>query len=110
MGSYYGAYSDFKDIDLQLDQVQEDTLYGELVYDRSFFTGRGLFTAGASYRRKDIDNAPDWDFFLPDFLGPDNEVFAPKPDTDDYTTNLGSLFGQYRQKIANFDLWAGLRY
>jgi outer membrane receptor protein involved in Fe transport len=96
-------------IDETLEQT-ERTYYGELIYDRSFFTGRGLFTGGVSYRHKKVDNAPVWSSYLPDFLGPDNEDFLPLVATEDYQSRLWSAFGQYTHRFGDIDLMLGLRY
>jgi outer membrane receptor protein involved in Fe transport len=83
--------------------------YAEMIYDREILAGRGLLTGGVSYREKDIQNAPIWDDYLPDFLGPDNDAFLPQIIYRDYRTELWSLFAQYNQKIGNLNLAAGFR-
>ena len=70
-GSYSWLNPEYEIIDKTLKQ-KERTAYGEIIYDRSFLSGRGLFTGGLSYRNKEIDNAPIWGGYLPDYLGPDN--------------------------------------
>ena len=110
---FTGAYSrlspEYEIIDHPLEQ-KERTVYGEVIYDRSFMSGRGLFTGGVSYRDKRIQDAPIWDGYLPDYLGPDNENLVPGLTEEDYNDDLWSVFGQYNQKVGNFDLWAGLRH
>ncbi len=88
---------------------RERTLYGELIYDRSLWTGQGLFTGGVSYRSKEISNAPIWDKYLPSFLSPENELFLPQPMLEDYSTRLWSLFGQYTHKFKEVDFVFGAR-
>ena len=107
-GSYTWLNPEYDIIDLTLEQ-KERTSYGELIYDRSFRSGHGLFTGGLSYRRKYIEDAPIWNSYLPDYLGPENPFFLPLVREVDYDTSLWSAFGQYTQKIDNFDLWIGLR-
>ncbi|MDD5724472.1 MAG: TonB-dependent receptor, partial [Syntrophales bacterium] len=107
-GSYSWINPEYETIDITFKQ-RERTTYGEIIYDRSFLAGRSLFTGGASYRKKDIHDAPIWDSYLPDYLGSDNETFLPRISEEDYNTRLLSLFCQYDHKIGNVDLWVGLR-
>lgn len=108
MGFYSGLNPEYEIIDLTLEQ-KERTLYGEIIYDRSFLSGRGLFTAGLSYRERDIEDAPIWDGYLPEYLEPENESFLPIITEADYDARLRSLFGQYSHKIGDLDLWLGIR-
>jgi outer membrane cobalamin receptor len=107
-GSYSWLNPEYEIIDLTLKQ-KERTSYGEIIYDRSFLSGRGLFTAGLSYRERHIEDAPIWDGYLPEYLGPENESFLPIITEADYDTRLRSLFGQYTHKIGDLDLWLGVR-
>ncbi len=107
-GSYSLLTPQYEIIDTSLEQ-KEKTVYGEIIYDRSFLAGRGLFTGGFSYRDKHIEDAPIWDGYLPDYLGENNFNLVPGITEKDYSSGLWSVFGQYNQKIGNFDLWAGLR-
>lgn len=107
-GSYSSLSPEYRIIDKTLNQ-KERTAYGELIYDRSFWSGRGLFTGGFSYRNREIDHAPVWDGYLPDYLGPENRNLLPGVSEKDYKTRLWSLFGQYNQKVGNVDLSVGLR-
>jgi outer membrane receptor for ferrienterochelin and colicin len=88
---------------------KERTAYGELIYDRSFLSGRSLFTGGLSYRNKEIEDAPIWNGYLPVYLGPENRKLLPGITEKDYNTRLWSVFGQYNQKVGNVDLSVGLR-
>jgi outer membrane receptor protein involved in Fe transport len=107
-GSYSWLNPEYEIIDLTLKQ-KERTSYGEIIYDRSFLTGRGLFTGGLSYRERHIEDAPIWDGYLPEYLGPENKSFLPIITEVDYDARLRSLFGQYTHKIGNVDLWLGVR-
>ncbi len=107
-GSYSWLNPEYEIIDRTLKQ-KERTAYGELIYDRSFLSGRGLFTGGLSYRNKAITDAPIWDGYLPGYLGPDNRNLLPGITTKDYNAALWSLFGQYSHKVGSVDLWMGLR-
>jgi len=107
-GSYSWLNPEYEIIDSTFEQ-KERTSYGEIIYDRSFLAGRGLFTGGLSYRKKRIRNALIWESYLPDYLGPKNEYFLPRVDEEDYNTRLWSVFGQYTQKVGDIDFWLGLR-
>jgi hypothetical protein len=108
-GSYTSLNPEYEIIDKTLKQ-QERTAYGELIYDRSFLSGRGLFTGGLSYRNREIDNAPIWGGRLPDYLGSNNSYnIVPPLAEKDYNAGLWSVFGQYSQKVGNIDLSVGLR-
>ena len=91
-------------------KVMEKTTYGELIYDRSFFTGKGLFTGGLSLRRKDIDDATIWQSYMPDFLGPENQYLFPMFSKLNYRDDLVSGFGQYTYQADNTKFWLGIRY
>jgi outer membrane receptor protein involved in Fe transport len=108
-GYYSSIDSKYRVIDLSF-SPREQTAYGELIYDRDFLSGRGVLTTGAAYRNKRINNAPIWDSYLPDFLGPDNTTFLPGITKQDYRTELWSLFSQYTHKIGRADVSAGIRY
>ena len=107
-GSYSWLNPEYEIIDLTLKQ-KERTSYYEIIYDRSFLSGRGLFTAGLSYRERHIEDAPIWDGYLPEYLEPENESFVPIITEVDYDARLRSLFGQYTHKIGDVDLWLGVR-
>lgn len=107
-GYYHYLNSEYEIIDLTL-KPKECTSYGEIIYNRSFLSGRGLFTGGTSYREKHVKNAPIWESYLPDYLGTGNEKLLPGITKKEYHTSLWSLFGQYNHKIGDVDLWLGLR-
>ena len=107
-GSYSWLNPEYEIIDLTLEQ-KERTSYGEIIYDRSFLTGRGLFTAGLSYRERHIEDATIWGSYVVDYLGSENENFLPLFTEVDYDARLRSLFGQYTHKIGDVDLWLGVR-
>jgi outer membrane receptor for ferrienterochelin and colicin len=106
---YYSYFDpEFEIIERTFDQ-NEDTVYGELIYDRSFLAGRGLFTGGGSFRKKDIEDALVWEDYLPELLGSENEDFLPRIREEDYDSELWSVFGQYTHKFGDMDIWFGLR-
>lgn len=107
-GSYSSLNPEYEIIDKTLKQ-KERTAYGEIIYDRSFLSGKGLFTGGLSYRNKEIGDAPIWNGYLPDYLGPENRNLLPGVTAKDYNASLWSVFGQYNQKVGNVDLLVGLR-
>lgn len=108
-GSYRWVNPEYEIIDRTVQQ-RENTAYAELVVDKAFWAGTGLFTGGVSYRDNRIDNAPIWDGYLPDYLNPENDDLAPQLEQVDYDTQLASVFGQYIHKLGTLDLMAGLRY
>ncbi|MHB8773160.1 MAG: TonB-dependent receptor plug domain-containing protein [Syntrophales bacterium] len=108
-GTYSWLNPEYEIIDKTLKQ-KERTAYGEIIYDRSFLSGRGLLTGGLSYRDKAISDAPIWGGYLPGFLGSENKNTVPLLNLRNYTTRLWSVFGQYSHKIDTVDLWVGLRH
>jgi len=108
-GYYSEIDSENEVIDLEFDPSEYST-YGELIYDHDFMSGKGLLTAGGAYRKKNVSDAPIWDSYLPDYLGPDNTTFLPSITEEDYDTELWSLFGQYSHKIGKTDISFGLRH
>ncbi|HOP48311.1 MAG TPA: TonB-dependent receptor [Desulfobacteraceae bacterium] len=107
-GSYMWLNPEYDIIDRTFDQ-KERTAYGEIIYDRSFFSGQGLLTGGMSYRKKHVDDAPIWKSYFPDYLTQESTSFLPLVIEEDYKTGLWSLFGQYTHKFGDFDLLFGLR-
>lgn len=88
----------------------EYTYYAELIYDRRFLSGRGLLTGGISYRNRRVEDAPVWDSYLPQYLGPENTTFLPGVRRIDYENTLRSVFAQYSQKFGKIDLFFGGRF
>ncbi|MBF0224782.1 MAG: TonB-dependent receptor [Desulfobacterales bacterium] len=109
MGVYSWLNPEYEIIDTKLKQ-KENTSYVEIIYDRTSFSGIGLFTCGISFREKRIKDAPIWDSYLPDYLVKENKSFLPTIAKEDYNTQLISFFSQYNHKIGNFDLLLGGRY
>ncbi len=95
-------------IDRTFDQ-SENSLYGELIYDRSFFTGKGMFTGGMAYRNTDVQNAPLWKSYFPGYVAQKTTTLLPLYTLQSYRARLWSLFGQYTHKIGAFDFLLGLR-
>lgn len=108
-GSYSWIEMDTETIDREISQ-SESSRFAELILDRGVFAGSGLLTAGISYRQKDISDAPVWDGYLPDFLGPDNIFFVPGLTLRDYDTELNSVFAQYMLRFGKWVAVAGARY
>ena len=89
---------------------KERSVFGELIYDSSLFTSKGLVTLGASWRKDSYNDIPVWKSFFPDYFDPDNVYFLPIVEKKDYDNRLFSTFGQYRHKLENIELWTGVRY
>ncbi|MFH1155021.1 MAG: TonB-dependent receptor [Pseudomonadota bacterium] len=96
-------------IDIPLD-YSEDTYFLEALLDSSCFNCAGLFTIGASFRKKEISGVPVWQSYLPDFIGPGNTTLLPIIDNQDISESLSSLFSQYRHSFGRLDLSAGIRF
>ncbi len=96
-------------IDTEFSQ-KERSLFGELIYDRSFFTSKGVATAGISGRKDKFDNVPVWGSFYPDYFDSRNLYFLPIVEKKDYDNRLLSVFGQYRHKFKNIEFWTGIRH
>jgi outer membrane receptor protein involved in Fe transport len=101
--------------DINLDIIDKDfnqseqSVYGELIYDHSLFKENGLLTAGASWRKTFFKDVLVWKSFIPDYLDETNIDYLPPFKIEDYENRLISVFGQYRHKFTNFEIWAGLR-
>ena len=108
-GYYSKTDIEYEVIDFSLDQ-EEESFYTEIIYDKTIMSGRGLFTGGLSYRKKHVKDVPVWNSYLPDDLGPDNEVFLPSVEEESYNTDLNSFFAQYTHKFGEFDFIAGARH
>lgn len=110
---FLGSYTYLRPAQQIIDETfrqREKTVYGELIYDRSFMAGKGLLTGGTSFRHKRIEDAPVWESSLPDLLPPENEVFLPFYSMQSYDTRLWSGFAQYLHKFGDLDVWLGLRF
>lgn len=108
-GYLSGIRQDHSIIDTTLDQ-EESSIFGEIIYDRSFFLSRGLLTLGTSLRRDEYNRIPVWDGFFPSFLTEDNLYFLPEIKEMDLSNDLYSVFGQYRHEFNRVEIWAGARY
>ena len=100
---------DYEIIDTEFSR-KEQSLFGELIYDRSFFTSKGLVTLGTSWRKDKFDNILVWESFFPDYFTPENPDILPIVENNDYDNRLVSTFGQYRHKFKNIEFWTGIRY
>ena len=107
-GYYRWQNSEYEIIDRTLEQ-QEGSLYGELIYDRTFFAGKGVFTGGMAYRKTDVNDAAVWRSYFPDYVAAQKGNLLPLYSLEDFNTQLWSLFGQYTHKIGDFDFLVGLR-
>ncbi len=109
---FTGYYTDY---DLDLDIIDkafdqsEQSLYGELIYDQSLFTGDGLLTTGVSWRENKFSDTLVWKSFMPNYLEENESNWLPIFETKDYENRLGSVFGQYRHRFSSLELWAGVR-
>ena len=56
-----------------------------------------------------MDDAPIWQSYFPDYLGPDNVAFLPDLKFEDLEHSLASFFCQYLHKTSSWDLVAGIR-
>ncbi len=92
-------------VDREFDQ-KEYSWFGEIIYDRLFFSSNALLTVGTSIREDHFDDILVWDTFFPGFFVPTNESFLPQFSQNDYRNTLLSVFSQYRHKVDNIDFWA----
>lgn len=109
MGFYSRLRYDHEVIDSDTSQ-KENTVYGEMIYDRSMFSGTGIFTGGVSYRDKRVHDAPVWKGYLPGYLESDNTLFFPIVLSESYDSGLWSVFGQFTKTIGHVDFFAGARH
>jgi len=107
-GYYNWMNVEYEIIDRSFDQ-EEKSFYGELLYDHSFFAGKGVFTGGVAYRKTDVRNAPVWESYFPDYVAQEKTTFLPIYTLEDYDDRLWSLFGQYTHRLGDFDFSVGLR-
>ncbi|MCG8638259.1 MAG: TonB-dependent receptor plug domain-containing protein [Desulfobacterales bacterium] len=117
---FTGYYSDTGLDETIIDRTfhqKEYSAYGELIYERSLFAADALLTFGTSYREDNFKDVLVWDEFYPGYFTPANSIEElngelprlPIMSFEDYDNRLLSVFGQYRHKIRNIELWAGLR-
>ncbi len=106
----YLQQTDFslRDADIKREQ-KNTTSYLEFLWDRRIF-GRGLITAGASWRNNDVSGALIRDSFQPDFLKPSEQLFAPSLDQEDFSSDLYAAFTQARYRFGHSEVWLGGRY
>ncbi|MDY0185611.1 MAG: TonB-dependent receptor plug domain-containing protein [Desulfuromonadaceae bacterium] len=106
----YLQQSDFKQRDADIERKQENTSsYLEFLWDRRFL-GRGLITAGASWRASDVKGAVIRDSFQPDFPKPEEQLFVPTLDQKDFSSDLYAAFTQVRYRWGKSEMWLGARY
>lgn len=80
----------------------------ELLWDRRVMQ-RGLLTVGTSWRKNWVRGALIRDGFLPDFIQPDEPFFVPQIEQDNFSTQLYSLFSQFRYRYNAAEFWFGGR-
>ena len=106
---YYRENNSHLDIIDKTFSPSEHSLYAELIHDQSLFSGSSLITTGVSWRKNTFRDLLVWKSFFPDYLDPENTLLLPLFETTDYENRLLSLFGQYRHKFSDVELWAGIR-
>ena len=107
-GYYNWMNLEYDIIHRTMDQ-KESSFYGELIYDHSFFAGKGVFTGGTAYRKTDVRNAPVWQSYFPDYVAQKKTTFLPIVTFEDYDDRLWSLFGQYTHRVGDLNLSLGMR-
>lgn len=80
----------------------------ELLWDRRIWQ-RGLITFGTAWRHNQVKGALIRDGFQPDFLLPDEPLFIPEVEQEDFTSNGYSVFGQFRYRWGHSEWWIGGR-
>ena len=108
-GSYSWLAPTHSIIDDDFDQ-EERRVFAEMTYDYAPVTGRNLLTAGLSYRDTRITDAPVWDGFLPEYLGPENENLLPLLEQVSYDNRVVSAFAQYSHKFGEIEIMGGIRH
>jgi outer membrane receptor for ferrienterochelin and colicin len=105
--AYYNEL-DYKEEEIDLSWTPKSHVsFGEILYDRELWDTKGLFTVGASYRYNKITDAvvrKD-----PISVEPENTLFTPFIEEEDFNTSLWSIFGQVRHHWNHLDAWLGLR-
>ncbi len=108
-GYFSGTDLDHGIVDREFSQ-KEESVFGELIYDKSLFAANGLATLGTSWRKDRYNAITVFKSFYPDFFIPENLYFLPEVEQSDFENELLSIFGQYRHKVERLELWAGARY
>lgn len=109
INSYYNEL-DYKEKEIDLSwNPTSHVSFGEILYDRELWDTKGLLTLGASYRYNKITDAVIRKDSLPDYLKPENTLFTPSVEEEDFNTSLSSMFCQIRHHWNHFDAWLGLR-
>lgn len=108
-GYYSGTHSNHEIVDVQFDQ-EEQSVFGELIYDRAFFAANGLSTFGISWKKDRFDDIAVFHDFFPDFFVPENREVLPDVEQLDFENELISVFGQYRHTFDQLEIWAGARH
>jgi len=105
--AYYNEL-DYKEEEIDLSWTPKSHVsFGEILYDRELLDTKGLFTLGASYRYNKItDSIVRKD---PISVEPENTLFTPLIEKEDFNTSLWSIFGQFRHHWNHLDAWLGLR-
>lgn len=105
--AYYNEL-DYKEEEIDLSWTPKSHVsFGEILYDRELLDNKGLFTTGASYRYNKItDSIVRKD---PISIEPENTLFTPLIEKEDFNTSLWSIFGQFRYRWNHLDAWLGLR-
>jgi len=102
--------TDYRVLDADIERQQHNRMYhAELLWDRRVFD-RGLFTLGASLRYNIVTGAMVKDGFFPDFLQPQEPLFTPTIEQEDFSNRLYSIFSQFRYQWGTTQWWAGLRF
>lgn len=87
----------------------EDSLYGELIYDRECFVSQGLLTLGLSVRYDKYSQVPVWQGYIPRYFDKDNTYLLPSVFKKDFENKLYSGFMQYHHTFGKNQFWIGLR-
>jgi outer membrane receptor protein involved in Fe transport len=107
--AYYNEL-DYKEEEIDLSwNPKSHVSFVEILYDRELWGTKGLFTVGASYRYNKVTDAIVRKDSLSDYLKPENTLFTPSIEEEDFNTSLGSVFGQVRHHWNHLDAWLGLR-
>ena len=107
--SGYVRETDYRVSDAGIERSQNNrTSYLEILWDRRLFS-RGLLTLGGASRHNTVTGALVQDVFLPGFLIPNQDFFVPDIDQEDFSTQLRSVFSQFRYQWGAVSWWVGLR-